>query len=614
MKFFPCFWFCLTPLPSNWPQEEKLETRLIESRKNEIINAKLISNRTREDAVIGTAQLNILVEAPDRIKSVSIESDGPFRRVCESLRPFTLFPTTADTSRNDTDRFAIGSRTVRVITFEEEGCKGVPGKAVKYQFEVLGKNSSTRLVGGPSPFPGTNVSLPPSILAGNTEAALTSATAKDLDPFQPKISTVEHMPARKVAGILDLNTDGTPWCRGAPTYWTPGHKADNDTPYCLINGIWIRPFLAQLDDNDDLNDRDGPAVIDRHDCGVLDVDNDGIVDLYCLVGANSGRGAGYNELYLTNPDGSLRKVRTHGLQKYNGMRGRYTSTISGKNGTQFIFIATKGVVRRDGKANEHRMFRKTGVAPDYFVEEFGDWIRHTNASFVKSVDINRDGIDDVLVGNRADFPLVYLQKSSSNGSTYWENVLWNKSKRQKNWRSVRIADFTGDGITDLLVVYYGYQPSLRIYRGIRGAPFFDFEGPVYDTALPYGAPDVEVIDVNGDGIIDFYVVQSDESPFDSKGNQRSNTYCAGNFSHRQWWSQGNQPPPEFVPPADNANDILFVGKVSPNSNTNLIYEKVFMDHAEPGCGNLVRPFGQKQLLLTQGNFVRPGYQLTLAWD
>lgn len=122
-----------------------------------------------------------------------------------------------------------------------------------------------------------------------------------------------------------------------------------DSPHCLINGTWQTPHIAELDLVDDLNIKDDPTVIDRHDCGALDINNDGIMDFYCLVGANRGTGVGFNEIYLTKPDGSIKKVLRHGLQRFKGMRTRHTTVLRGSNGTEYVFITANYGPRLDGR-------------------------------------------------------------------------------------------------------------------------------------------------------------------------------------------------------------------------------------------------------------------------
>jgi hypothetical protein len=114
-----------------------------------------------------------------------------------------------------------------------------------------------------------------------------------------------------------------------------GHQSDNETPWCLVTRAsttsfdnydysrarFERPRHAVLGNRDALNAQDGPKNIDRHGCTSLDVNRDGRPDIVCGVGANMGKGHGFNELYLTAPDATLSKdLYARGLQKYTTIR------------------------------------------------------------------------------------------------------------------------------------------------------------------------------------------------------------------------------------------------------------------------------------------------------
>lgn len=82
-----------------------------------------------------------------------------------------------------------------------------------------------------------------------------------------------------------------------------------------------------------------PLPRDRHYCVTMDVNKDGLDDIICNVGAGSGRGEGYNELFVTNLDGSITRVCNKnetsdsmclsdaGLQRYPTMRNRIAVTL-----------------------------------------------------------------------------------------------------------------------------------------------------------------------------------------------------------------------------------------------------------------------------------------------
>lgn len=134
---------------------------------------------------------------------------------------------------------------------------------------------------------------------------------------------------------------------------------------------------------------EGP--LDRHNCAVLDVNQDNIPDILCGLGAVSGTEFGYSEVYLTNAtDGSLVKAtRGHGLDKFPTMRNRFMKTLKGADGSDLVFLATKGTRRDDGLPNNHRMFRLVHPTNETFhFEEVlpRPWSRYTEASCLQIVD------------------------------------------------------------------------------------------------------------------------------------------------------------------------------------------------------------------------------------
>ena len=466
--------------------------------------------------------------------------------------------------------------------------------------------------------------------------------------YQPAVITVESHPARKVFGSLS-NARGTPWCDGNPTFWLVGHQGTDETPWCY-NGTatrgrhnkdeyvrysdsdWNQPRIVALDSTDIMNERDGPAMIDRHACKSMDVNNDEIDDIICTVGANKyvlldecdtpcpdshsvsslnrGEGVGYTELYLGTVNNGLRKVESHGLQKFPTMRSRLVEQVRGADGSQLVFIASRGARRRDNHTNVHRMFRNfapstTSTASSSFFEVVhGPWQRYTRASCLIVADINGDGLDDILICGERSKTLLFMQHSNST----WTKIP-TPSAKVAHWRNARVADMTGDGIPDLLVVGWGASPKstdsssyLRLYEGRREFPHFDFfSPPLYQKDFEFATPDLEVLDVDHNGIPDVYVVQSDEVT--------AGEYCALQFDNRKWWDHDNHPPSEWTPPIDSTRDSLLVG-----TSTETMFREVHMSHEEPGCGWLVERFGNDQtVILAQGTHNRPGHNLILQW-
>lgn len=169
------------------------------------------------------------------------------------------------------------------------------------------------------------------------------------DRFHPVAQLVVRGTGEKMWESIS-KPHGSPWCGGRPTVWFVGHQR-GDSPWCQTSaGGWVQNSDIQLDVTDQLNAKDS-RYIDRHVCTTLDVDKDGFQDIICLIGADSGTGRGYNELYFTSEDGSLQKVFGHGLDKYPTMRNRRIALLKGDMGEEFVFMATKGVPRSDGNDN-----------------------------------------------------------------------------------------------------------------------------------------------------------------------------------------------------------------------------------------------------------------------
>lgn len=246
------------------------------------------------------------------------------------------------------------------------------------------------------------------------------------DDLQPKaVKTIERNPARKVLGSISL-PEGSPWCDGKPTYWLIGHQPKDESPWCLANdnstanfsnynytfSQWEMSSVAILDTQDELNVIDGPRNLDRHDCTLVDANDDGLPDVVCGVGANSGRGNGFNELYLTQAEdsalgakGSLVKIlEGHGLHLFPTMRNRFAASLKAADGSTLVILATRGQPRDDGEPNQHRMFRLQHQGPlGYFFEHVpGPWIQYTKASCLHIVDVNNDGLVSAKLSSNAN--------------------------------------------------------------------------------------------------------------------------------------------------------------------------------------------------------------------
>ena len=305
--------------------------------------------------------------------------------------------------------------------------------------------------------------------------------------FQPRVTTVETRPSAKANGCISI-PEGSIWCNGNPTLWWVGHDNSPEQPVCQVTLTddetgettheWKKLGIATLELSDP---RDPHAKwIDRHDCVVIDNNGDGIPDLTCVVGADSGMGEGYNEVYVTQPDGSLHKLPDgHGFLKYKTLRTRMIRKLRHwKTQEPLVYIATDHGLREDGRTNTHKLFHLNQTQPTpYYTEIKGPFNRNLDTNCVVVADINQDGIDDLIVCGRAWYGHFFLQQSepssdeSSSDPHDATDVSEGTSQKEKDkdkwtmlrlnsvplkmgvtWLNVRVADMTGDGVSDLIVV------------------------------------------------------------------------------------------------------------------------------------------------------------------
>jgi len=321
------------------------------------------------------------------------------------------------------------------------------------------------------------------------------------------------------------------------------------------------------------------------------------------------------------------------------MSTRLSVTLKRADGSLLIFVGSNGKKRNDGKSNANRMFRnlKTGKAP-YFKEVRGPWISHFYANCAVVADVNRDGLDDLILCDKKGPAKIFIQNSK--GFFRKLNLPVNNPNVME-WRNVRVGPVLHRGrLPDIVVAGIGTSGTISIYKGIAKSPFYDFSKPAYVFRTPYATPDVEILvcfagliarllvkkkrsrdlpmfiivlslspfrfvvqDVNGDKNLDIYVVQANEK----------SGYCAAQSKElvQKYFGGRVNPPGNWMPPIDTAADLLLVGG---KYNGKLGFRKIKMDHRRPGCGGIVRRYGSsKRLLLAQGRPIHLGHNLLLEW-
>jgi hypothetical protein len=143
--------------------------------------------------------------------------------------------------------------------------------------------------------------------------------------------------------------------------------------------------------------------------------------------------------------------------------------------------------------------------------------RLTNPCHVESCDLDQNGDPDLVVADLGSFSpadhgrgrVVWLRRASADVAEWKVHVLQARLGRVAD---VQPGDFDGDGDTDLLVAEFGWRKTGRILMlentGSQpdGIPKFDLR--VVDSR--HGAIHVPVIDLNGDGLLDFVALISQE--------------------------------------------------------------------------------------------------------
>ena len=138
-----------------------------------------------------------------------------------------------------------------------------------------------------------------------------------------------------------------------------------------------------------------------------------------------------------------------------------------------------------------------------------------NPARTEVVDLDKDGIPDILVANLGSF----LPVDRLCGS-----VLWLRGRGEGRYNpitlfkgkgriaDVRAADFNGDGKLDLIVAAFGWNKTGEVYYLENHTT--DWDKPRFDAKMlddRHGAIHVPIADLNGDGKPDFVAVFSQEN-------------------------------------------------------------------------------------------------------
>jgi hypothetical protein len=224
--------------------------------------------------------------------------------------------------------------------------------------------------------------------------------------------------------------------------------------------------------------------MDRHACAWGEANGDRSPDLYCSQGARSGTGTGPKELWSTNPWSEW--AAAAGID--NPMaRGRSVNWLDyDRDGDLDLFT---GAIERDPYGDQ--LYRNDGGTFTPVAAGISG-LRFTQMS--TTADWNSDGWPDVLLIQAIDGST--LRAFVNDHGTFVRTRLPNT---RGSWKAAAWGDFDGDGWPDLHLVGLGRSLILRNDHGTFRK--------VHDVMLARGRASAW-LDVNNDGRLDLYVVQS----------------------------------------------------------------------------------------------------------
>lgn len=275
---------------------------------------------------------------------------------------------------------------------------------------------------------------------------------------------------------------------------------DDGDPDLFVSRHWSLPqFLVNVNDEfhrygGSIDWEPGPKQTDRHACAWGEANKDGKPDLYCVQGADRGKGTGPNRLYIQAPGGGF-KERGHEWDTTDPQgRGRTINWLDyDSDGDLDVFV---GNAARSGHPNVmfrngHGRFSRASVG-------LGQELSTVGSSWA---DWDRDGDPDLLI------------EQHHPGVTFaYENV--HKHYRPvgingvtgKTWLSGTWGDYNGDGWPDLVMVgnnravifrnRHGHLQNVRRFKVVHGRM-------------------ASWLDVENDGDLDLFLVQG------AKGNHET---------------------------------------------------------------------------------------------
>jgi hypothetical protein len=248
--------------------------------------------------------------------------------------------------------------------------------------------------------------------------------------------------------------------------------------------------------------------VDRHGCDAADVNQDGLLDLYCEIGAEKGMGHKVNELWIQQTNGLMQlQVGGFGAEDYYG-RGRRPQFFDFNHDTYpDLYVTNWAIPRIDGMPNvnfSYINYFKTTSKPG-FVAVSTLATGKMGSLCVDKGDINHDGWDDLVVCDKEGDGHLFINTQHND----FQDSATTIYKGSRLWRDAKLVDVNLDGWDDLVILTVANVLEIRLNRK-QGRLFgkVDF----YDS-LPFKAVSVVAGDFNRDKRPhkDLYVVLQDDA-------------------------------------------------------------------------------------------------------